>query len=69
MRYGDNIKRYEDRERSGRKYCISWHEYDDEAGKWVYDWCLPCCTTAAHLAIWFDSQLDAPFILEEIKPM
>ena len=69
MRCGDNIMRYKDRDSKGRKYAVSWHEYDEEKKRWVYDWCIPCTLQGAHLALYFDSSLDTNFIIEEIKPM
>lgn len=69
MRCSDNVKRYVSRERDGRKYAVSWHEYDEDVKRWVYDFCIPCSLAGAHIALWFDSSLDTPFILDEIKPM
>lgn len=70
MSYGENIMRYKDRDSGkGRKYAVSWHEYDEDAKRWVYDWCIPCTLQGAHLALYFDSRLDIAFIIEEIKPM
>lgn len=69
MTYGENIKLYEDRDSTGRKYAVSWREYDEETKRWVYDWCIPCSLQGAQVALWFDSRLDTAFIIEEIKPM